>query len=202
MRRFIVIIQLLTAACCLWCSCTAGNSETEMRLFSGMDSLLEANPDSTYKELTAMQKEVDSIDDEAVSNQYVIYMAEAFNKLDRALPSDTILKTVARYYDIHGTSNQLMKARYLLGCYYRDSGESPLAIDYYEQSVDCADTSDVGCDYLTLMRIYGQMAKVYLSQSLPSKVIEADKKYSYYAQKIGNQYEYIRGIQNQSEVNV
>ena len=67
MRRFIVIIQFLTAVCCLWCACTAGDSEMEKRLFADMDSLLEANPDSAYKVLTAMQKEVDSIDMEAVS---------------------------------------------------------------------------------------------------------------------------------------
>ena len=89
MRCFLFLIQLLTAACCLWCACTPGESETENRLFAGMDSLLEANPDSAYKVLTAMQKEVDSIDEEAVSMRQRMYLAQAQNKLYLPMPCDS-----------------------------------------------------------------------------------------------------------------
>ena len=197
MRRFIFFIPFITAVCCLWCACTTGNSETEKRLFAGMDSLLEANPDSAYKKLQKIRLEVDSLEFEELSQQYIIYLAEACNKLDKRLPSDTVLKSAIDYYKKSGTPNQQMKSHYLLGCCYRDRGESPLAIEMYEQAVDCADTASSDCDNLTLMRIYGQMAEVYHREFLPSKEIEANREYSKYAKKIGNQYEYIRGVELQ-----
>ena len=169
----------------------------EKRLFAGMDSLLEANPDSAYKRIQTIRFEVDSLDLEELSQQYIIYLAEACNKLDKRLPSDTVLKSAIDYYNKCGTPNQQMKSHYLLGCCYRDRGESPLAIEMYEQAVDCADTASTDCDNLTLMRIYGQMAEVYHREFLPSKVIEANREYSKYAKKIGNQYEYIRGVELQ-----
>ena len=196
MKTFLLHIILIFIICCLWLSCS--DDRTMERVFFGnMDSLLEANPDSAYRKLLELKQAVDSDKNGGVSHIYTMYLAEACNKLETELPSDTLLMEMAAYFDCHGTSNQQMKSRYLLGCYYRDNGESPLSIDYYEQAVELADTTDVNCDYLTLMRIYGQMAEVYNRQALPSKEIEADRQYSYYAMKVGNRYEYIRGIELQ-----
>jgi hypothetical protein len=66
---------------CLWISCTGGSGREHI-LFTGMDSLLETNPDSAYKILTAMQKEVDSIDYEAVSMRHRMHLSDASNKFD------------------------------------------------------------------------------------------------------------------------
>ena len=197
MKTFLLNIILIIAVNCIWSACGNADLAMEQRLFDNMDSLLEVNPDSAYRKLLELKLTVDSAKNECVSHFYTMYLAEACNKLETELPSDTLLKEMAVYFDRHGTSNQKMKSRYLLGCYYRDNGESPLSIDYYEQAVNLADTTDSNCDYLTLMRIYGQMAEVYNRQALPSKEIEADRQYSHYAMKNGNRYEYIRGIELQ-----
>ena len=113
------------------------------------------------------------------------------------MPSDTVFQEVVDYYDRHGNANQRMKAYYLMGCIYRDRHEAPMALQWYLDAVEQADTLDVDCDYLTLMRIYGQMADIYYSQLMPMEVIEANNQYSRCAAKINHTYEYICGIEQQ-----
>ena len=199
MRRFLFLILLLTVVCCLWCACTAGDSETEKRLFAGMDSLLEANPDSAYKVLTAMQKEVDSIDDEAVSMRHRMHLASAANKLFLPMPSDSCFMDVVSWYDLHGTANDRMRARYLLGCIYRDRKEAPQAVRYYQEAPECADTASIDCDYATLFRIYYQMGYLYYYHYFPEKTLECYRQWSYYSQKASDMYNYIRGIELQAD---
>jgi tetratricopeptide (TPR) repeat protein len=177
---------------CLWISCTGG-SEREHILFTGMDSLLEANPDSAYKMLTAMQKKVDSIDEEAVSMRHRMYLASAANKLFLPMPSDSSFMDVVSWYDLHGTANDRMRARYLLGCIYRDRMDAPEALRNYQQALECADTLSPDCDFTTLFSVYGQMATIYQDQYLYDKAIWANSNYSKYAEKAGNNYEWIRG---------
>ena len=193
MRRFLFPILLLIVVCCLWCACTAGDGEMEKRLFAGMDSLLGANPDSAYKILTAMQKEVDSIDDEAVSMRHRMHLASASNKLFLPMPSDSCFMDVVSWYDLHGTANDRMRARYLLGCIYRDRMDAPEALRNYQQALECADTLSPDCDFTTLFSVYGQMATIYQDQYLYDKAIWANSNYSKYAEKAGNNYEWIRG---------
>lgn len=196
MHKYLIFSTLLLNICCIWSSCSNDGYDQRHQVFGNMDSLLEVDPDSAHKKLLSLRQTVVSINKESVNQKYTMYLAEACNKVGKPLPSDSLLKEMVAYFE-DGTSNEQMKSLYLLGCYYRDKGESPLSIEYYEQAVDCADTTDSNCDYLTLMRIYGQMAEVYNRQALPSKEIEADRQYSHYAMKIGNRYEYIRGIELQ-----
>ncbi len=199
MSRFLFIIQFLTAVCCLWCACTAGDRETEKRLFASMDSLLEANPDSAYKVLTDMQKEVDLIDEEAVSMRYMMFLAEAENKLFLPMPSDSSFMDVVSWYDLHGSANDRMRARYLLGCIYRDLKEAPQAVRYYQEAAECADTASIDCDYATLLHIYSQMGVIYYYQYFPEKTLECYQMQSYYARKAGDIYNCIRGIELQTD---
>lgn len=160
------------------------------------ENIMEEHPDSAYHILNNHIEEINGLP-QSVSSRFWMLLAEACNKTERSLPSDSTLSLAVEYYRRNGTSNQQMKAHYLLGCYYRDSGEAPLAIRNYEDAVDCADTLSNGCDYLTLMRIYGQMAEVFNKQLLPDEEIKANKRYSESALKAGNVYEYIRGIELQ-----
>ena len=86
-------------------------------------------------------------------------------------------------------------AHYLLGCIYRDRKEAPMALQCYNDAVEKADTLSDECDYTTLFSVYGQMADIFEAQVMPNEEIEALKRYSQYAQKAGNIYEYIRGIE-------
>ena len=127
----------------------------------------------------------------------VLERAETANKLYKPLPSDTVFQEVVDYYDRHGDANERMKAYYLMGCIYRDRHEAPMALQWYLDAVEQADTLAADCDYLTLMKVYGQMADIYHSQLMPSEEIEAYRHFSKCAEMMDSTYYAIRGIEFQ-----
>jgi hypothetical protein len=128
---------------------------------------------------------------------YLLLLAEASNKLYKPLPSDTLFCEVVDYYDRHGDANRQMKAYYLMGSIYRDRHEAPMALHWYLDAVEKADTLASDCDYLTLMKVYGQMADIYHSQLMPLEEIDSYRHFSEYAEKVGDTYQAIRGIEFQ-----
>ena len=163
-------------------------------LLDRAEVVMEDYPDSAYQFLC----EADSCiaeQSKGTRMRHLLLMAEAENKLCLPLPSDTLFQEVVDYYDSHGTPNQQLKAHYLLGCIYRDRGEAPMSLQCYNDAVEKADTLSANCDYTTLFSVYGQMADIYHSQVMPNEEIEALRQYSKYAQKAGNIYESIRGVE-------
>ena len=126
--------------------------------------------------------------------RYEVLLAEAMNKAYKDFTTDSVLKQVVRYYDRRGSRNQQLKARYLLGCAYRDMGEAPAAINAWQEAVDCADTLSKDCDYRTLYRVYGQMAALFYRQYLPEEQLEANKNFAKYTLLSGDTLSYIRGL--------
>ena len=74
---------------CVWSACGSDDRALEQRLFGNMDSLLEADPDSAYALLKAMQSKVDSIGDEPLSMRHLMFTASAENKLYLQMPADS-----------------------------------------------------------------------------------------------------------------
>ena len=70
------------------------------------------------------------------------------------------------FFDSHGTSNDQLLAYYLLGRSYHEQGEAPMALKYYQQAIECADTTDADCDFGQLSRVYGQMGTLFYHQGL------------------------------------
>jgi len=193
------VLLLLLAAC-------TGDREVRAVL-ERADAVMESCPDSAYAELQSLfdgketsllpfgeTREGLSRSDRAYA---LLLLADATNKLCKQMPSDTVFQEVVDYYDRHGNANQRMKAYYLMGCIYRDRHEAPMALQWYLDAVEQADTLAADCDYLTLLSVYGQMADVYHSQVMPIEEISAYNQYSRCAAKINNTYEYIRGIELQ-----
>lgn len=160
-----------------------------------IDSLMEKHPQQAYDSLLRMRNQVDSSFEESFTMRYRVLMAKAQNKLYKPLPSDSVFQEVVDYYDSKGFANEKMQAHYLLGCIYRDQEEAPMAIKCYKEAVEYADTLSKDCDYTTLYSIYGQMADVFADQNLPKEAIDAVKKYSDYALKAGDRYNYVRGLE-------
>lgn len=158
-----------------------------------IDSLMEKHPQQAYDSLKSFEKQAETPDPESVTMKYRVLMAEVQNKLYKQMPSDSVFQEVVDYYDNKGTANEKMQAHYLLGCIYRDQEEAPMAIKCYNEAVECADTLSKDCDYITLFSIYGQMADVFADQYLPEEAIGAVKKYSHFALKAGDNYNYVRG---------
>lgn len=199
MKTFLLNIILILVISCVWSACGNDDLELEQQLFGNMDSLLETNPDSGYMVLQDLQSKVDSVDDEAISMRHRMYLACAENKLYLTMPSDSEFMEVVSFYDENGTSNDKMRARYLMGCIYRDRKEAPQAIRYFQEAVDFADTTLCDCDYSTMTRIYSQMAFLYYYQYFPGKALESYRLMSRYALKAKDTTNYILGIYLQTD---
>ena len=106
----------------------------------------------------------------------ILNEADSLNRNYIPITTDSLLKEATTYFDSHGTPNKRLRAHYLLGCAYRDMGESPRAIETWHDAVNCADTTATDCDYKTLGKAYSQMANLFYSQLLLSDAVDARKK--------------------------
>ncbi len=103
---------------------------------------------------------------------YELLLADAQNKTYVDFTTDSIMKEVAHYYDRHGSANERMRAHYLLGCSYRDMGEAPMALQCYQDAVECADTTSKECNYHLLCCVHSQMSDLFRRQYLPRHAID------------------------------
>ena len=87
------------------------------------------------------------------------------------------------FFDDHGTPNDRLLAHYLLGRAYHEHGEAPMALQCYQDALDCADTLSTDCDYPQLARVYGQMAQIFYQQGLYRQMITYEKHSEKYAWK-------------------
>ena len=78
------------------------------------------------------------------------------------------------FFDDNGTPNDRLLAHYLLGRAYLDHGEAPMALQCYQDALDCADTLSTDCDYSQLARVYGQMAQIFYEQGLYREQLSHD----------------------------
>lgn len=127
--------------------------------------------------------------------------------------TDSLMKEIVDYYDNHGTCQQQMLAHYLLGCVYRDLGDSPASLSCYNDAVEKVDTTSSDCDYKLLTRVYEQQGALFLSQSMPQNALSAYQKAEKYAwiakdtlsavlsyEHLGNIYEYMDNMNKVIEV--
>ncbi|MBQ8968577.1 MAG: hypothetical protein IJ064_02425 [Bacteroidaceae bacterium] len=121
---------------------------------------------------------------------------EEMNRTDQPLRVDSVLPLV-RYYDhwLHRTPLLRLRAYYMLGSAYRDQGEAPAALHYYNIATEKADTLHPdSATAATLFRVYGQMALIYEQQDLPRECLNAWLNYSRYAGCAKDTINYVLGI--------
>ena len=108
---------------------------------------------------------------------------DSINQRNRNDQSFTIadVQPYADFFDRHGTSNDRLLAHYLLGRAYYDAGEAPMALQCYQQAIECADTTAKDCDFAQLSRVYGQMGDVFYEQNLYSEQLIAFEDATRYA---------------------
>lgn len=158
-----------------------------------IDSLMDSNPRAAYDSLSLFDSLHLYDGDRAGQMRLQLLLAKAQNKLYRPMPSDSSFMEVVSYYDRHGSANDRMLSRYLLGCIYRDMRDAPMALECFIDAAEQADTTSSDCDFRTLFTVYGQMASIYQNQYLPDLAMQAYTRYSKYALKSGDIYSYIRG---------
>ena len=125
--------------------------------------------------------------------RHMLEQAEWMNLHDSAFTSDSVGRALVRYYDHWWHPADLrLRAYYMLGCAYRDLGEAPAAIHYYNIATEKADTAHAdSATYATLFRVYGQMAMIYGQQDLPYDQLNALEKYGHFARLAKDTMNYI-----------
>ncbi len=157
----------------------SGQHEQRAKL-DRIDSLMNDHPDSALTMLDSLKAEKANWS-KSLRMRFDLLEAKAQNKADVLFTSDSIAKDFTKYYDRHGSTNERMLAHYLLGCVYRDKGDSPRAIDCYLDAITKADTLAKDCDFNTMFRVFSQMARIYHKQLLLTKEIEARYFSSHFA---------------------
>ena len=137
-----------------------------------IDSILNEKPDSALRLLDSLGTEARSWS-KSQRMRHSLLTLKAQNKAYVPFTSDSLANDLVSYYDRHGTPNDRLLSRYLLGCVYRDLHEAPHAVDCYLDAISQADTTATDCDYNTLTVAYSQLAKLYHQQLLLTNEIEA-----------------------------
>lgn len=120
---------------------------------------------------------------EAQRMHYLLLLIDTQNKCDTVFRSDSIQRLLVNYYDRHGSANERMLAHYLLGRTYYEAGETPMALECYQEAAECADTISKDCDYKQLSRVYAQMAEILYKQQLYREQMKYERKAARYAWK-------------------
>ena len=111
---------------------------------------------------------------------------EQMNRADSVMRNDSLAEDLVAYFDKHGTPNERMRARYILGRTYFDLGELPRSLETYLDAAGCADTTAADCDYKTLSRIHGQKAFIFKMQYLPQESADEFDNAINYSLKTGD----------------
>ncbi len=185
MRRtaHLLLLALLLAACGGW---RGGD-----RLMSRADSLMYARPAAALVLLDSIPEAARARMSKGQRMRYELLRADAQNKNFVKFTTDSVLKAVVSYYDSHGTPNERMRANYLLGRAYYDMGETPLALKYYHEAADCADTTQIDCDYKLLSRVHGQMGSLFLDCCAPQNARDEFQNARFYAAKVNDTLSWI-----------
>ena len=152
-------------------ACTGGGRmEAEL---SHIDSLTEADQSAAIARIDSITAASGGGMGRSVRMRLALLRAKACNKLLLPLNRDSLLM-LDGYFTDHGTPNERMLAKYIIGCSYLDDNDAPRAVECFQKAISCADTLDSkNCDYNTLSRIYAQLGNLQRKQMLPIEAFEA-----------------------------
>lgn len=193
MVRKILFPLLLTALV----ACTE-HGEFERRL-AVADSLMAAEPDSTYRMLDAMSDEARQMP-QAKRMRHLLLRTQAQRHAGIGFTSDSISNLLVSYYNAHGAPNERMTAHYLKGCSYLELGDEPATLRCFNEAVGTADTSALDCNYAQMGDIYGQIARIYNNHAMPDSALRAYGLAEHYARKANDTINVITIWGNKSNV--
>ena len=108
---------------------------------------------------------------------------EQRNSSGEPMENDTLAEALVDYFDRHGSANERMRAKYILGRTYYCLGELPRALETYMEAADCADTTAADCDFAKLSRIHAQSAVIFNQQVQPRSQLRELRLAEHYAWK-------------------
>ena len=104
--------------------------------------------------------------------------------------SDSLPLRFIDYFSQHGNANDQMRAYYLLGRVYDCKNNPILALRFYHEAIEKADTTAADIDYVTLSRAYAHTAKLFIGNfdKRPTLAIEDARKGLHYSNMSENEH--------------
>ena len=152
-------------------ACTGGGRmEAEL---SHIDSLTEADQSAAIAHIDSITTASGGGMARSVRMRLALLRAKACNKLLLPLNRDSLLM-LDDYFTDHGTPNERMLTKYIIGCSYVVNKNAPTALEYFHEAADMADTTSVNCDWRTLHKVHVQAGMLLFSQDA---LHDADEEY-------------------------
>ena len=152
-------------------ACTGGGRmEAEL---SHIDSLTEADQSAAIARIDSITAASGSGMARSVRMRLALLRAKACNKLLFPLNRDSLLM-LDGYFTDHGTPNERMLAKYIIGCSYLDDNDAPRALEYFHEAASMADTTNVDCDWRTLQKVHVQSGLLLYNKDA---LHDADEEY-------------------------
>ncbi|WP_321331749.1 tetratricopeptide repeat protein [uncultured Bacteroides sp.] len=167
--------KLLFILYCLFCLCSCKDRYSPPVLAT-VDSLTYINPDSAIVLLSSIKEDM-SREPESTQMYYHLLQIKARDKAYIPHTSDSIILSIVHYYENHTHKAHLMEAYYFAGRVYRDLGDSPQALSYFQKA---ADASKENTDYRAVSRIYSQIGELCLYQDIYDDALAAYRNAYHY----------------------
>lgn len=126
------------------------------------DSLCSILPDSAVALLQYIADEMEQAD-EPVRMRYKLLTIKANDKAYIPHTSDSLILTLVDYYKYGGDKAYLGEAYYYAGSTYRDLGDAPRALEYYQKALDAMPGDG---NLIVKSKVYAQMGDLFRYQFL------------------------------------
>lgn len=151
--------------------CSCGHKPYPQSLITA-DSLTNVLPDSAITLLKSIGNALQN-EPEATRMYYRLLCIKANDKAYILHTSDSLILPVLHYYIEKDDERHLPEAYYYAGRVYRDLGDAPQALEYFEKAVETL-PEDGG--YKLKSKIYSQMGTLFAYQSMYAEALEMYKK--------------------------
>ena len=162
-------VILLLGLLSLLCAC--GSRPYPPSLLTA-DSLASVRPDSALSLLKALERDTANMP-LAHRMYYRLLCIKAADKAYLPHLSDSLIRPILHYYIKEGDPRLLPEAYYYAGRVYRDLGDAPQALDYFEQSLEAMRKHE---NLEVKNKVYAQMGTLFLYQDMYPEALEAFKQ--------------------------
>jgi len=109
--------------------------------------------------------------DDGTQQRLQLEELEGMNRAGSVMTNDSLALALVDWFDHHGTPNEQFRAHYILGRTYADLDRVPMALEAYNDAINCADSTAKDCDYHTLCVAHCQMAEIFHRHYQPRTAI-------------------------------
>ena len=133
------------------------------------DSLCSVKPDSAVALLQSIADDM-MLEKKHVQMRHKLLTIKANDKAYITHTSDSLILALVDYYEHGGDKAYLGEAYYYAGSTYRDLGDAPRALDYYQKALDAMPGNE---NLKVKSKVYAQMGVLFRRQKLYDEVLKS-----------------------------